>query len=202
VLERGDSQSLLAEALSTQGVALARLGNYRRAKTTLDRAIEVAETVGDLEGAGRAKLCIIEELEATLPARELVATYRSAIELLKNSQDPSTGKRLLMCADKLLGNVARLDLSDHDLHTSKWEGFSLKEHVRAGEEAVIERALRDAGGSVTKAAQLLGFKHHQSLISLINTRHKKLLNKRSAVRKRRQHLFSKSQSSKVVRASA
>jgi len=197
---------LLAEALSTQGVALARLGNYRRAKTTLDRAIEVAETVGDLEGAGRAKLCIIEELEATLPAKELVATYRSAIELLRDSQDPSTGKRLLMCADKLLGNIARLDLSDHDLHTPRWKGFSLKEHVRAGEEAVIERALRDAGGSVPRQHSSLASStikaHHQSLISLINTRHKKLLNKRSAVRKRRRHLFSTSKSAKVGSANA
>jgi len=44
---------------------------------------------------------------------------------------------------------------------------------------------------VTKAARLLGFGHHQSLIALINSRHRELLQTRSAVRKRRQHLFSK-----------
>jgi len=59
------------------------------------------------------------------------------------------------------------------------------------EKTFIERALRDAGGSVTKAARLLGFRHHQSLIALINSRHRDLLGTRSAVRKRRHHLFSK-----------
>jgi len=50
--------------------------------------------------------------------------------------------------------------------------------------------LRDAGGSVTRAARLLGFHHHQSLISLINSRHKELLKTRTAVRRRRRHIFS------------
>jgi PleD family two-component response regulator len=43
---------------------------------------------------------------------------------------------------------------------------------------------------------MLGFKHHQSLISLINSRHRDLLNQRSAVRPRRSHLFSKSRRTK------
>lgn len=71
-----------------------------------------------------------------------------------------------------------------------WEGFSFKEYVRESERLVIERALRDAGGLVTDAAHLLGFKHHQSLIYLINIRHKDLLKTRSPVRKRRSHRFS------------
>jgi CheY-like chemotaxis protein/tetratricopeptide (TPR) repeat protein len=190
VLERGDQQAVLAEALTTQGVALARLGNHPRAKTVLERAIEVAETTGDLEGAGRAKLSIIEELGEKIPTKELVSIYRSAIELLKGSQDPSTGKRLITCADKLLDTLARLESEDQESREQSWEGFSFKQHVRDGERAVIERALRDAGGSVTRAARLLGFRHHQSLISLINSRHKELLTTRSAVRKRRRHIFS------------
>lgn len=156
----------------------------------MERAIEVAETTGDLEGAGRAKLSIIEELEEKIPAKELVSIYRSAIDLLKGSQDPSTGKRLIACADKLLDTLGRMEDDDRNIPESNWEGFSFKEHVRNGERAVIERALRDAGGSVTRAARLLGFKHHQSLIALINTRHKELLKTRSTVRKRRRHLFS------------
>lgn len=190
VLERGDHQAYLAEVLTTQGVAIARLGNDKRAKALLERAIEVAETTGDPEGAGRAKLSIIEELEEKISAKELVSIYRSAVELLKHSQDPSTGKRLIACADKLLDTVRRLDGEDQESQQHTWEGFSLKEHVRNGERAVIERALRDAGGSVTRAARLLGFNHHQSLIHLINSRHKELLKTRSAVRKRRRHLFS------------
>ena len=190
VLERGGQQAVLAEALTTQGVALARLGNHQRSKVLLERAIEVAETTGDLEGAGRAKLSIIEELGEKIPAKELVSIYRSAIELLKGSQDPSTGKRLITCADNLLDTLGRLDGEDQESREQTWEGFSFKQHVHNGERAVIERALRDAGGSVTKAARLLGFNHHQSLVSLINSRHKELLKARSTVRKRRRHLFS------------
>ncbi len=107
---------------------------------------------------------------------------------MKSSQDPSTGKRLITCADKLVDTVGRLE--DEGGQDRTWEGFSFKQHVRDSERAVIERALRDAGGSVTRAARLLGFRHHQSLIHLINSRHKELLKTRSKVRKRRRHLFS------------
>jgi CheY-like chemotaxis protein/tetratricopeptide (TPR) repeat protein len=196
VLERGGQQALLAEALTTQGVALARLGNHGRAKAMLERAIEVAETVGDLEGAGRAKLSIIEEFSEKISAKELIIIYRAAIDLLKASQDPATGKRLIKCADALLDTLGQLELQDEKAEEETWQGFSLKQHVKESERTVIERALRDAGGSVTKAAHLLGFKHHQSLISSLNSRHKDLLKARSTIRKRRRHLFSQTKSSK------
>lgn len=198
VLESGGQQALLAEGLTTQGVALARLGNQGRAKALLDRAIEVAEAVGDLEGAGRAKLSIIEEFGEKISAKELITTYRSAIDLLKSSQHPETGQRLINCADALFDTLEHLEVKDQKSEELNWQGFSLKEHVKESERTVIERALRDAGGSVTKAAHLLGYKHHQSLISLINTRHRELLKARTKVRKRRRHLFSSSKSSKKV----
>ncbi len=190
MLKKGGEQALLAEGLTTYGTVQARAGRDSRARVLLERAIEVAETTGDLDGAGRARLTIIEELAEKLPARELVSVYRSAIELLKDSQDPSIGQRLIRCAEKLLDAFGRLEGEDPQSQEHTWEGFSLKQHVRDGERAVIERALRDAGGSVTRAARLLGFNHHQSLISLINSRHKELLKTRSAVRKRRRHIFS------------
>ena len=189
-LERGGQQAVLAEALTTQGIALARLGHHPPSRVMLEQAIEVAETAGDLEGAGRAKLSIIEELGEKIPAKELVSIYRSAIETLKGSQDPSTGKRLITCAEKLLDTVGRLKGEDQEPQDHTWEGFSFKQRVLDCEKALIERALRDAGGSVTRAARLLGFRHHQSLISLINSRHKELLKTRSKVRKRRRHIFS------------
>ena len=135
-------------------------------------------------------MSIIEELEEKIPTKELVSIYRSAIVLLKGSQDPSIGKRLISCAEKLLDTFDALESAKQEPAEHSWEGFSLKGYVRDGERSVIERALRDAGGSVTKASRLLGFKHHQSLISLINTRHKDLLHTRSTVRKRRRHLIS------------
>src|SRR5262249_2600953 len=120
------------------------------------------------------------------PTKELVSVYRSAIELLKSTQDPSTGKRLISCAELLLDSFVK---SEREELPSEWEGFSFRQFVHDGERAVIERALRDARGSVTSASPLLGFKHHQSLISLINSRHPELLKTRSTVRKRRHHIF-------------
>jgi CheY-like chemotaxis protein/tetratricopeptide (TPR) repeat protein len=196
VLERGGQQALLAEGLTTQGVALARSGNQRRAKALLERAIEVAETVGDLEGAGRAKLSIIEEFIDKISAQELITMYRSAIDLLKSSQHPETGQRLINCADALFHTLEHLDVKAQKSEEHAWQGFSFKQHVEESERTVIERALRDAGGSVTKAAHLLGFKHHQSLISLLNTRHKELLKARTTIRRRRRHLFSGSKKTK------
>src|SRR5207244_7370752 len=75
VLDRGDEQAVLAEALNTHGVVLARLGNYLSARSLLQRAIEVAQTAGDSEGAGRAKLSLIEELSDQTAPPQLVSIY-------------------------------------------------------------------------------------------------------------------------------
>lgn len=190
-LEKGDEQALLAEALTTHGVALARMGNQTRARALLQRAIEVAETAGDLEGAGRAHLSIIEELAPQTSPTELTSIYQSAADLLQRSQDPSVGKRLIACARKIIETLGESVGEDREAVGHSWEGFSFKEKILDCERIIIERALRDANGSVTRAARLLGFRHHQSLISLINSRHKELLKTRTAVRKRRRHIFSR-----------
>ncbi len=190
-LEKGDEHALLAEALTTHGIALARLGNQARSRVLLRRAIEVAETSGDLEGAGRAHLSLIEEMGDQTAATELAAIYQSAVDLLQRSQDPSVGKRLIACARKVIQALGDSEGEDREVPPNSWEGFSFKEKILECERALIERALRDSNGSVTRAARLLGFKHHQSLISLINSRHKELLKTRTAVRKRRRHIFSK-----------
>jgi CheY-like chemotaxis protein/tetratricopeptide (TPR) repeat protein len=203
-LEKGGEQALLAEALTTHGTALARLGNYSRSKALLERAIEVAETAGDLEGSGRAKLSIIEELGEQTSAKELASIYESAVDLLEQSQDPSAKKRLVAGARAVIDALTTAEDEDSEAKEHSWEGFSFRQEVVKIERALIERALRDTGGSVTKASRLLGFKHHQSLIALINTRHKNLLNTRSAIRKRRHHIFSKPRRipRKVVKPSA
>jgi tetratricopeptide (TPR) repeat protein len=97
-LDRGDECSLLVEALTTHGISLARLGNYSTARSQLNRAIEAGENCGDLEGAGRAKLGIIEELSGQTSASEMALIYKSAFETLKRSQDPSATQRLFASA--------------------------------------------------------------------------------------------------------
>src|SRR2546421_2114797 len=190
-LERGDEQATLAEALTTYGVVLARLGRHARSRELLERAMEVAEVAGGLEGAGRAKISVIEELTSQTSPEELVAEYQAAAELLADSQDPATSKRLINSALRIVDALMPSQQAEPQVEESSWDGFSFKREVLKIEKRLIERALRDAGGSVTRASRLLGFRHHQSLIALINSRHRDLLGTRSAVRKRRHHLFSK-----------
>ena len=190
-LERGDQQAVLAEALTTYGVVLARLGRHARSRELLERAIEIAEMGGDVEGAALAKISIIEELKNQTSPGELAAEFESAANMLRNSQDPGTARRLIHCSSEIIKSLMPSEEDDTNIEIESWDGFSFKREVLKVEKKFIERALRDAGGSVTRASRLLGFRHHQSLIALINSRHRDLLGTRSAVRKRRHHLFSK-----------
>src|SRR2546423_2798783 len=189
-LERGDGHALLAEALTTHGVALARTGQYARARGALERALAVADGVGDREGAGRAALAVVEELGGQLDFGELSAAYKRAAELLAGSQQPGVKDRLLSCSLSLLRKHADAPPGPSEFRPPPgWKGFSLLREVRRYERLIIERALKDAGGVVTRAAQFLGFKHHNSLISRINKRHTNLLQVRSPVLPRKRGII-------------
>jgi CheY-like chemotaxis protein len=164
----GGEQSLLAEALTTHGTALARIGRDAEARHALCRAVEVAERAGDAEGAGQAALTLIEELGDSLTPEDLHDTYERAHALLSSSQHPGSQERLLRCARDV---VARFGVSGGLPQT--WENFSFDRAVRGYEARLIERALRDGGGVVSRAAHMLGLKR-QRLSRLLRTRHKRL----------------------------
>ncbi len=182
-LENGGEQSLLAEALTTHGLALSQLGLTLEALNVLRKAVEVAREAGDSERAGRAALTIIEELGGSLSGEELSATYERAAESLSGSQNVATLNRLCACARRTLF-LLRAHPSPSD-----WSGFSLKEAIRRFEAGLIEKALRDAGGQVTRAAQLLGIKYHNGLVSMLNRRHHNLLSERTPVLPRRRSIM-------------
>ncbi len=178
VLERGGQQSLLAEALTTHGLALARLGRHNVARLTLQRAVEVAQNAGDYESAGLASLVILEELAEHFPAQDLSATYDRAAELLSNSENRESKDRLLACSRRVLFLVSSLP------SPPTWKGFDFMEAVRRYEARIIERALRDAGGVVTRAAQLLGVERRSLDAMLRRGRHKALASLRTPVEPR------------------
>jgi CheY-like chemotaxis protein len=182
-LKRGGEQSLLAEALTTQGTVQASLRNYEQAQSTLELAIEIAEEAGDLNGAGRTSLTLVEELSQHLSNDELILTIERARALLENTQDRATLRRLAHCACEALCLIAA-----HPVHPD-WTKFSWKDVMRRLEAHFIELALQDAGGSVTQAAHLLGFKHHQSLSTLLQKRHQNLLPARSPIVPRKRRLI-------------
>lgn len=182
-LEKGGEQSLLAEALTTQGIALARLGRPQNAYEVLQQAVDVAEQAGDVESAGQAALTIIEECRSHLSEEELSEIYVRADELLGKSQNMATLKRLCACARRVLF------LTHASASPEGWAGFSFRDAVRRYESHLIERALKDADGMVSRAAQLLGFKHHQSLVSLLKNRHKQLLHVRTPIVPRKRSII-------------
>jgi tetratricopeptide (TPR) repeat protein len=183
-LENGDELSLLAEALTTHGIALARLKHPDQAREALDRAIKVAEQVGDFEKAGIAALTIIEQLGRTLSIEDICEVIDHAGMLLKKTQNIDTLRRLASAA------FDGLFLAQAAPAPPIWSDFSLRQAVRQYERKLIKRALEESGGSVTRAAHLLGFKKHQGLVYLINNRHKdELVNVRLPVVKRRKNIL-------------
>src|SRR5258707_4970855 len=182
-LEKGANASWLGDALTTKGIALERLNHPEQARAALDRAINLSEEAGDFENAGIAALTIIEQLASQLSTGQVCDVPDRASTLLEKTQDISTLRRLAKSAFETLFLAQAIPAPPH------WTDFSLRQAVVRYEAHLITLALNECKGSVTKAARLLGFKHHQSLIALINTRHKNLLNTRTAVRKPRKHLI-------------
>ena len=175
--ERSDRQARLIEALTTHGVALARLGRHGEARNDFERAIDLAEQIGDRQNAGLAALSFIEELAEQMSDDELCFLLEKARTLLNGTQDPVTLNRLSGCACRVLSII----------HTTRpdWSSFSLNETLRRHEGRFIQMALEDAGGSVTKAASLLGLPGHQSLNFILTHRHPELLNARTPIKPRR-----------------
>jgi hypothetical protein len=165
-LSRGDASALLAEALTTRGVARARLGLLSEARADLNLAGEVASRVGDGAGAGRARLALFEELRAFLTLEEAQEAYDEAARLLDGVQDASIAKRLREAARGLYA-MTREQLSALESAAYTWSGFSFEAAVHNFKKLWIERALRDAGGIVSKAARLLKMANHQSLFKML-----------------------------------
>jgi tetratricopeptide (TPR) repeat protein len=199
-LEKGDERALLSGALETHGRALARLGEHARARSVLRQAADIAEQAGDPAGAAQAAITLVEELGKRMSARDICAEFERAAELLEGSKHPGILARLSACATLAVRAFAREQERDAarvpalepegpggETTTDKWAGFSLKHEVSRYEAELIERALREADGVVSRAAQLLGFKHHQTFVALLNNRHKNLLHARTPiVRRKRQ----------------
>ena len=63
------------------------------------------------------------------------------------------------------------------------EGFNLPAVIHGFEARLIEQALNESGGSLVAAARLLGLTH-QTLGSILSSRHSQLCAKRKPVRRR------------------
>jgi tetratricopeptide (TPR) repeat protein len=206
-LEEGDQLSMLSEALTTHGTALARLGSYDKARASFEKAIRTAHNAADMASVGVAALSMAEELASHLPLAELLSYYRMAESELVNSHNTEIQDRLGNCARRIVATEAlsnfekdtvnrqtsgdRIDARpDYDLPAPSDlpTTASLEEQVLNYEGILIKQALDASDGSVTRAARILGVTH-QGLAFILNGRHKSLLAARKPVKRRRRSII-------------
>ena len=109
--------------------------------------------------------------------------YQEADRRLGDQVSLETLTRLRSCARLATANVA----------TGTTENLipgSFEQEVHKRESELIRAALLQAGGSVTRAARLLGLTH-QGLCYILNHRHKHLLEARAPIRVRRKSIIKK-----------
>ena len=182
-LKKCGHQCMLAEALITQSIALARSGRGERAQLILQEAIETALRVDALNLAGLAALTMIEEIDH-LSSATLQAAYQKARDWLATSQSQEAKLRLADAAGKVAASVPGQLGSEEATEMLLTKPSALQERKLTYERAMIKQALAQANGSVTHAASLLGMTY-QGLCYIIETRHKDLLKERTPIRRRR-----------------
>lgn len=101
VLEEGDEDALLAEALTTFGLILCKMNRYREAKGVLNRAHRVAERCGDVEGAGQA-IVILGEMVKELDFEERQELKFQVKKLLESTERLAVRERLEQCLHRIV----------------------------------------------------------------------------------------------------
>jgi len=187
VLEKSGHQCLLAEALTTQGIALARLKRSEPAQFTFQKAIEVAHQVGALNKAGLAALTMLEELD-DLSVETLYVAYDRASDWLATSQSQDILLRVNAAARKVIIR-SRSELGGEEaaaedpIEALFNKPVDLQSEVLRFEGRVIQRALGKANGSLTRAAASLSMSY-QALAYILESRQKDLLKERTPIRRR------------------
>jgi tetratricopeptide (TPR) repeat protein len=181
--ERAGRQCLLAEALVTQGIALARLGETEHAQFIFQREIEIAHQAGSLNSAGIAALTMIEELESLSGEVQSVA-YMQARQWLADRQSADTKPRLKAVRKKIGGKLLRKPKPADVREVLFNKRCDLENEVLKYERDLISRTLAKVNGKVTDAAELLNV-GYQRLAHRIEKKHPDLLKQRTPVRRRR-----------------
>jgi tetratricopeptide (TPR) repeat protein len=176
IFSRGKQTKALCESLTTQGVALSRSGQQRQAREVFRRATALGREHGLIPQVCNAGLALCEELHGWLSLEEFNHAYLLVDEVIGDHEIVQQ-RRLRSCARLLVGDVL-----DHLARSS--DSSTLDADLRQREQQLIQRALEQEKGSVTRAAKSLGL-GHQTLINRINARHPELLSIRKPARVRR-----------------
>jgi DNA-binding NtrC family response regulator len=138
---------------------------------------EVAERTGHQVTFTPGSIEALRDFPLYGNARELRAIIERAVITSKGQSVREEALRLLLL--RATGKGTAID---------PWINFSLVEEVRLYEERLITRALKESHGKVTSAARMLGLRH-QTLISIIESRHGELLQLRTPVQPRRRSII-------------
>lgn len=93
-MEIGDEDALLAEALVTKGMVYRRSRRFIEGKQALQDSHRIASRCGDVEGAGRALLILMEEMREFLEAEECRIVCERVVKRLSSSEQPSIRRRM------------------------------------------------------------------------------------------------------------
>ena len=191
-LEKSGHKCLVADALITYGIALARLRKNERAKFIFQKAIDAALQADAASKAGFAALSLIEELDDLAPAT-LQAAYQQAREWLGGSQTHDVLVRLNDAAGKVTASLRGELSSDEATEIILSNPCDLQGKILNYEKGLIKQALAQANGRVTHAASLLSMSY-QALSYIIESRHCDLLKERSPVHRRRARSLNQTES--------
>ena len=180
--ERSGRQCYLAETLTNQAIALARMRKPARAQFIFQQAIEIAHQAGSLNRAGLAALSMIEEID-TLPHEIQTVAYEQAKEWLASSESPDIQPRLKAARKKIAAQRYSKPQTPEVRDVLFNRRYDLEHEVLRFERGLISEALAQVNGKVTHAAKLLGL-NYQKLAYIIETKHPDLLKKRTPVRRR------------------
>jgi tetratricopeptide (TPR) repeat protein len=182
VLAKSGQQCLLADALITHGIALARLGRTEGAQFTFQRAIEVAQQVDALNKAGLAALSLVEELN-DLPRDTSHSAFHRAAEWLADSQGQDLMRRFTAAAEKVFTVLDRELTAEEATEQLFNKPRDLQKEILSYEGTLIKQALAKTNGRLTEAASQLTLSY-QALAYILEGRHKDLLKDRTPIRRR------------------
>lgn len=164
-----------AQSDEARARALVSEGSYEEAERLARAAVSTLESSGSPQ--------LLSESLTTLALAQASAG--------RHEEARATLARAVEAAARVGASLG--EASDAASVEERWADFSLKAEVLRYEAELIQRALRDASGGVSYAARLLGFRHHQTFVALLNNRHKNLLHARNPVVPRRRATSTRSQ---------
>jgi hypothetical protein len=173
--------TLLADALITHGIALARLKKGEAAQATLERAIAVAQEAGAPDQAALAALTMIEELEQ-LSRKTLLSLYEQASAGIIEIRNQKLPWRLIDAAKQIMTSFwGKMD-PDRAVDILLAPP-SLQEELIRFEEKLIKHVLAQTNGSSSDSASSFPLIQDR-LTCIIELRPKPLLKKRTTDRRR------------------